>query len=105
MKKKQIYYRHGDVHLIEIDSIPKNAKATKDKIVEHGEVTGHAHRLNGNGATIFKAQNGIRYLKVVRPTDLSHEEHHTRTIPPGTYEIRRTRETDHMSGVIRQVAD
>ena len=99
------YMRHGDVHLIEIDMIPGDAEATKDRVVEHGEVTGHAHRLVGDDATIFQSKSGVRFLRVVKPTDLSHEEHQTRTIPPGIYEIRRTRETDHMEGVTRQVAD
>lgn len=107
------YYRHGDVHLIEVKSIPKG-EVEKTLDVEKGELTGHAHRLmfrhdDGGGsietAKIIKGLNGVRYLKVTAPTDLTHEEHHTRTIPPGDYEIRRTRETDHMSGVTRQVAD
>ena len=98
------YFRHGDVHIIEAE-IPSDAVETNDTVLEHGEVTGHAHRFYGDSAVILKAKNGVKYLRVVRPTDLTHEEHHTRVIPPGTYEIRRTRETDHMSGVIRQVAD
>lgn len=105
---KQQYGFHGDVHVISVGSIPKDAKATKEVVLEYGEVTGHAHRLNGMPGetfTVFKTKAGAKYLRVVHPVDLSHEEHHTRVIQPGDYEIRRTREADHMSGVTRQVAD
>lgn len=99
------YFRHGDVHLIRIEAIPSDADPTQDKTVEEGELTGHAHRIVGDGSVIHVTKSGARFLRVVQPTDLSHEEHHTRTIPPGDYEIRRTRETDHMEGVTRVVAD
>lgn len=98
------YFRHGDVHIVAIDSIPKDAKATKETVLEYGELTGHAHRLDEGEATIYmKAEK--KYLRVVQPTNLRHEEHHTKVIPPGDYEIRRTLETDHMTRVIRQIAD
>jgi hypothetical protein len=111
------YYRHGDVHLVRVDSIPEGGKLETTDQVATGEVTGHAHRLlfrhdpdRGVGATERTAQiitglDGKRYLKVDAPTDLVHEEHHARTIPPGNYEVRLTRETDHMTGLIRRVAD
>lgn len=109
-----MHYRHGDVHLVKIKLIPKGGEEEKTRDVEKGEVTGHAHRLmfrhdEGGGsvatARIIRGLDGVRRLEVKEPTDLAHEEHHTRTIPPGNYEIRRTRETDHMEGVSRQLAD
>ena len=102
------YGFHGDLHVISVTSIPKDAEATKETVLEYGEVTGHAHRLNGDAGdafTVFKTKAGAKFLHVVRPVDLSHEEHATRVIQPGDYEIRRTREADHMSGVTRLVAD
>lgn len=112
---KPTYYRHGDVHLIAIAKIPKGGTVEKTRDVEKGEATGHSHKLmfrhaEGGGqlretAQIIKGLDGVRRLHVTEPTHLAHEEHHTRTIPPGDYEIRRTRETDHMAGVTRQVAD
>lgn len=112
MKPK--YFRHGDVHLVVIPSIPEGGTDEKSRELEQGEMTGHAHRLmfrhsEGGGAIetakIIRGLDGVRRLSVTEPTDLAHEEHHTRVIPPGDYEIRRTRETDHMSGVTRHVAD
>jgi hypothetical protein len=98
------YFRHGDVHIIEIKSIPSDATKTEERVLEYGEVTGHAHRLGMGNATLF-IKGERKYLRVVDPVDLTHEEHETRAIPPGDYEIRRTRETDHMAGVVRAVAD
>lgn len=105
IKKMDDYGFHGDVHVISIGSIPKEADPTDEKVLEYGQVTGHAHRFTTDTATLFKTKDGRKYLRVVEPTDLKHEEHHTRTITPGDYEIRRTLETDHLSGVTRAVAD
>jgi hypothetical protein len=107
MKNK--YMRHGDVFIIEI-KIPQDAKETDGHILEYGEVTNHCHQLRASevsdgAARIYQTKNGQKYLRVWRPVDVSHEEHETRTIPPGDYEIRRTKETDHMKGVTRLLAD
>ena len=99
------YAFHGDVHVIACDTIPIDAEESNEKVLEYGEVTGHAHRFSEPTTKLFKMRDGRKFLRVVKPTDLTHEEHNTRTIQPGDYEIRRTRETDHMSGVTRMVAD
>jgi hypothetical protein len=100
-----IYARHGDVHIVKINSIPSDAKEIDSLVVEEGEVTGHAHRLAESGARIWVTKNGARFIRVVTPVEISHEEHETRVIPPGDWEIRRTRETDHMQGVTRILED
>src|ERR1044072_7373306 len=96
-RKRMEYYRHGDVFIVKVDKIPGAAKKTTERVLEYGEVTGHAHRLHGDAdaSIVYQTKNGAKYLRVIRPTDLKHEEHDTRVIPPGDYEIRRTRETDH----------
>jgi hypothetical protein len=99
------YAFHGDVHIIACDAIPEGAKESEEKVLEYGEVTGHAHRYHEPTTQLFKTPDGRKFLRVIKPTDLSHEEHATRVIPPGDFEIRRTKETDHMSGVTRMVAD
>lgn len=98
------YMRHGDVHIIEATEIPSDFVLSEEKVLEYGGVTGHAHRFHGDNAQVY-VKDTRRYLRVISPTDLTHEEHDTRTIPPGIYEIRRTKETDHMAGVVRLVAD
>jgi len=101
-------YRQGDVFIEKIESaelgpeIPKNDGV----VLAYGEVTGHAHRIRDEGATLFhgKAANEDRFLRVLRPVNLLHEEHSTITLPPGLYRVRRQREwTDDMEP--RVVAD
>lgn len=103
--KNDEYAFHGDVHVIACEGIPVEAEKSDEMVLEYGEVTGHAHRYTERSTQLFKMPDGRKFLRVVKPTDLSHEEHDTRTIQPGDYEIRRTKETDHMSGVTRMVAD
>ena len=128
------HYRHGDILLIKIDKLPENIKfkIRRSKVILKGEVTGHAHRLEGNAKILevaerianpgFKLANGIEittgpipipinrvrtqtigYAVVDSPTELTHEEHSTITIPAGIYQIRRQREYD--ADYIRFVED
>lgn len=80
-------YRHGDLLLIPIaDPIAVGADHDTDLILATGEVSGHAHRVHGWGAT----SHG-RHLSLPRGGQLTHEEHVTITLPPGRYEIIRQR--------------
>lgn len=82
-------FRHGDV-LILPTHLPKGAAPeprSGDIILAHGEVTGHAHRIKDTTARIFVVGNA-RYLVTERPSDLTHEEHNTITLPQGAYEVR-----------------
>lgn len=117
------HYRQGDVLFIKIDELPPlRFKTRKDKVILKGEVTGHAHKLEGKTkilevaeeianfelkdwtlsntamarnafASVPKSQV-IGYAVVDSPAELTHEEHKTITIPPGKYQIRRQREYD-----------
>lgn len=105
------YYQQGDCILKPISEFPKGERVLdsqmKDKILAFGEVTGHAHRFadaDDLAVETFRILNVI-YMNVKRPTMLTHEEHKKIEIPPGKYEIGIVRETDHMAGVTRQVAD
>lgn len=91
--------RHGDVLIFGAAS-PLGADATpvtptpRGIVLAEGEVTGHAHRIaNSDGAVLYE-WNGGRYLDVVAAdgVQLTHEEHHTVTIPQGLHEIRIQRE-------------
>jgi len=118
-------YRHGDVLLIKVDKLPENIKFVEktNNVILEGEVTGHAHKLEGNAKILEIAQeiankanirwaiNGedveekgiIGYAVVDGKTDLVHEEHNTITLPTGIYQIRRQREYDEKA--IRFVQD
>lgn len=106
---KQGYFQQGDC-LVKAIEIPKEAKKTDETILAYGEVTGHAHRLHGNGFTCFRipdqegASEGF-YLRVSEPTMLKHEEHNPIEITPGDYKIEIVREYDHFEKMARRVAD
>ena len=79
-------FRHGDVQLIKVNSLPEGAKSLgKRKELAFGEVTGHAHRIDLG--ELFETKDRKLYLKVEKLDRLSHEEHITKTIEPGVYFI------------------
>jgi hypothetical protein len=112
-------YRQGDVLIIEVATIPEDAKEIPregDLILQHGEVTGHAHRIPSRHAKIFRTEEDRRFMKVggastrregfgqVEPVALNHEEHSTVVIPVGLYEV--TIHAEYEPGELpRQVAD
>jgi len=93
-------YRHGDVQLIPIKEIPKEAKKVEGrKELAYGEVTGHAHRIDVG--EIFETKDGKLYLSVDNLSDLTyvdnfsnldHEEHQTLKIKKGKYAIKIKRQ-------------
>jgi len=96
---------HGDVRLFK-ETMPIDGLVDeKSNIVQHGEATGHAHRLYGNAQLFTHTPTKTRWLRVLEPTDLLHEEHKALTIPPGEYRIGIVRESDHIDGITRQVRD
>ncbi len=78
--------RQGDVFLLRVNAMPIGASAivTTDQhiILAHGEVTGHAHRVNAAQAQLYTLL-GQRYLKVSGTTQIIHEEHGAIDLTPG----------------------
>lgn len=107
MNKK--IYRHGDVSLYEVDSMPiGETKKVGSFICALGETTGHKHVLTAEPQTlieILEAPNGRRYLKLNGQAQLTHEEHKTITVLPGIYEQRQEREFDWFQMATRRVVD
>jgi len=94
--------RHGDVILRRLTTADSTRIVTSvhnivcplklsldGDIVMEGELTGHAHRLTGRA--VVMEIGGRRYV-ASGGGQITHEEHHTRTIPRGLWEIRRQRE-------------
>lgn len=80
-------YRHGDLLIMPVASIPKGTKKTKkskERILAYGEVTGHAHRLSSGEVTELK---GVTYFSVKETTLLTHEEHGPLKFEPGNYKV------------------
>ena len=105
-------YRQGDVSIMAVNSVPKQARKVKGELVlARGEVTGHAHRIIEGQAFLYRLATGILYLRVLSEfAKLYHEEHEDIVLPKGDYEVRQQREWDwlglyHQRGGIRYVAD
>lgn len=104
--------QQGDVLIKEVEEIPEGLTFSKTNTLQYGELTGHAHRLHEGEFEIYlnpkeqdKDGNGRKYLRVVRPTELRHEEHRPFIIHPGIYEIGIVKEYDHFEEIERRVAD
>lgn len=91
---KRDMYRQGDVLLVS-EQLPENAEELEieDRIViAWGEVTGHAHAISRLQARLY-ANADVRYLVVSDAgADLTHEEHSTIHLAPGTYRVVHQRE-------------
>lgn len=103
-------YRHGDVNLLPVKEIPKEAKKEaegKERTIALGEATGHHHTLYGSvpNAIIAYGFDEQRYIEITEPVELKHQEHKALTICPGYYEIKIEREFDYFEKSSRKVLD
>lgn len=105
VKMNHVMFSHGDVLFQKIDCLPINLIMIKGNIVQEGELTGHAHRINTGEFKLFHDKDGVKFLEVTKESKISHEEHHTGTIDPGFYRIGITKEYDYESEELRNVAD
>lgn len=98
-------YQQGDV-LIQAATIPAGQRKPAGRVLAHGEVTGHAHRLTEASDGLLVEIDGVLYLSVgARGAEIVHEEHLPISLPPGEYRVRRVREYDHFAEEARQVRD
>lgn len=91
-------YRQGDILLIKVDTVPKQAKQRKASsrragfVLAEGEVTGHHHVVSGERVQVLDAAQEV-FVRIMRSEGtLSHDEHGVITIPPGEYRMVRQRE-------------
>lgn len=97
--------RQGDVLLVEVEEPEGLEQITVggDRIVlAEGEATGHAHVVSSADAVML-ARGAERFLRVVRPTMLRHDEHREISLPARTFRVIRQRE--YSPERIRNVAD
>ncbi|MDF5707898.1 MAG: hypothetical protein PUP90_09535 [Nostoc sp. S4] len=86
-------YRHGDVLLRRIASLPMNAQKGVGATLAHGELTGHSHRIQQSDAIQLWENGSELFLEVKQPTaTLVHEEHRAIELPQGLYRVWRQRE-------------
>ena len=89
-------YRQGDVLLIRRDDPPATTTdEPAEVIVAEGEVTGHAHRVQGRGVRLRDLSDerteGRLRLEVPHGGRIVHEEHKVIVLEPGSYEVRHQR--------------
>ncbi|BAY24613.1 hypothetical protein NIES2100_44080 [Calothrix sp. NIES-2100] len=88
-----VLYRHGDVLIKGIASIPKSVQKQQGVILAHGEVTGHSHRIQPADAVQLWVHGNELFLEVKQTgATLVHEEHRAIALPQGLYRVWRQRE-------------
>lgn len=101
------WFQHGDVTIKPIAEIPNDARPTASRVLAHGEVTGHAHRLLDDAdAEVFEGEDTLSIRVGPHGAGVDHEEHGVGVIDEvGAYEIGRVQEFDHFAEERRNVGD
>ena len=86
-------YRHGDVMIQKVKSLPSRKRKTPHTILALGEITGHSHRIQEHAhASLYETPAGL-YLHVTEePATVVHEEHDPICLTKGYYRVWRQRE-------------
>lgn len=125
MKPQQI--RQGDVQLQPVAALPAGCTEIQPDgnaiVLAYGEVTGHKHAIYDHTDTpaaageiaeaaiaraqtkarLWRAENGDRFLQVIEPVTLRHEEHTAHTLVPGIYKLPT--QVEYTPAELRRVAD
>lgn len=97
-------YRHGDVLVQRVKSLPQKAVKRQGLILAYGEATGHSHYIKESRAAKLYTDFREMYLVVsAAKATLVHEEHKPIELPQGVYRVWRQRE--YFPGFIRYVGD
>ena len=105
--KKMQPIRQGDVCLIPVEKLPTNAiESTHDGkriVLAYGEVTGHAHAIYDTTKARLWDVGVERFLQVLAPVSLAHEEHTHVTLQPGIYHLPR--QVEYTPAELKRVTD
>ena len=106
---KSKFFRHGDLLIVKISSIPKSASPTSTNIIAVGEKTGHNHELNGSHRIYelgYPTLNGVTgYFTAKQDLEVKHPEHNTIQIPKGNYAVVHEREYNLLNNFEIRVVD
>jgi hypothetical protein len=89
---KPVQYRHGDVMLEQVSSLPSAAKPQNGAILARGELTGHSHRIAQASAAALFVHGNQTFVQILEPTSIIHEEHHAIPLAVGIYRFWMQRE-------------
>ncbi|GGQ94191.1 hypothetical protein [Deinococcus ruber] len=95
-------FRHGDVLIQAIQTLPAVAQPRPGNALAYGEVTGHSHRIREVQHTQLYTAGDELYLALSAPSTLIHEEHATIPLPAGFYKVWMQREYT-PRGIVRVV--
>ena len=97
-------WRHGDILIAGVETIPQEAKKQPTAVLAWGELTGHSHRIEDPETAEIWEHKGTMYLMVTKPlARVVHQEHKPITLPPGTYRFWYQRE--YTPQAIRRIVD
>lgn len=86
-------YRHGDVLIEAIPSLPPIRQKLTHTILAHGELTKHCHRIKEHSEVdLYQTASGLCLHVRDQAVSVVHEEHATIELPPGCYRVWRQRE-------------
>ena len=97
------FFRHGDLLIAKVSSIPKSASPTSTNIIAVGEKTGHNHELNGSHR-IYELDKYL-YFEAKQDLEVKHPEHNTIQIPKGNYAVVHEREYNLLNNFEIRVVD
>lgn len=104
--KRQVI-RQGDVCLIQVASLPawavESAHDGKRIVLAYGEVTGHAHAIYDTTKARLWDAGVERFLQVLAPVSLAHEEHTHVTLQPGIYHLPQ--QVEYTPAELKRVTD
>lgn len=66
-KGKSVLYRHGDVLVSGVETIPTEAVRRPHLVLAEGEMTGHSHRIGEAGSAQLYQLEGVMYLRIFGP--------------------------------------
>ena len=114
MNSEEKLIQQGDVLFFQVAELPDNVNA-KDSprpglvTFAEGEATGHHHSCvvdaDAPAVRLYEDDQGTLYCEVDKTAEVTHQEHGTVTLEPGSYRIGIVREVDPFAEEIRSVRD
>ncbi len=86
-----VIYRQGDVGLMPVDEVPKEAKVLKSRLLRRGE-HGGLHMLEKKADTTLVEHEGVKYILSETGVKVVHGEHNHIDLPAGKYRVQVQRE-------------
>src|SRR6188474_1372303 len=97
-------YRHGDLLVQAVESLPSDARKLHHLVLAQGELTGHSHRIaERDAAVLFESPQGLFLNVTADKATMVHQEHGPIELSRGLYQVWRQRE--YTPAEIRTVRD